>query len=388
MSAGKVRLRLRLSLSPVLCLFLFGGLVSIGLAAGIPAGNLPAGFPAPRVPAGNPMSPAKVALGRRLFYDPRLSGNATQSCSSCHQQARAFTDGRAQAIGSTGQIHPRSAMSLANVAFSATLTWTDPSVRSLERQAAVPMRNRHPVEMGLTGHEREVLARIQRVPLYRELFREAFPGSRSPITFEHIQKAIASFERTILSGDSAYDRFVWSDDRSTMSDSSRRGMALFFSERLLCSRCHSGFTFSGPAVWQGGPRAAPGFADNGLAMHAAGRSLTRETPRKTESGLSRVPTLRNIAMTGPYMHDGRFASLGDVIDHYARGGVSRSTRSPLVAGFSLTQQEKQDLVAFLESLTDADFLADPRLSDPWQADDPSCPPGLPRTKAPKIRTKG
>src|SRR5450432_3103255 len=361
MSAGKVRLRLRLSLSPVLCLFLFGGLVSIGLASGIPAGNLPAGFPAPRVPAGNPMSPAKVALGRRLFYDPRLSGNATQSCSSCHQQARAFT---------------------------ATLTWTDPSVRSLERQAAVPMRNRHPVEMGLTGHEREVLARIQHVPLYGELFREAFPGSRSPITFEHIQKAIASFERTILSGDSAYDRFVWSDDRSTMSDSSRRGMALFFSERLLCSRCHSGFTFSGPAVWQEGPRAAPGFADNGLAMHAAGRSLTRETPRKTESGLSRVPTLRNIAMTGPYMHDGRFASLGDVIDHYARGGVSRSTRSPLVAGFSLTQQEKQDLVAFLESLTDADFLADPRLSDPWQADDPSCPPGLPRTKAPKIRTKG
>lgn len=336
------------------------------------------------------MSPAKVALGRRLFYDPRLSGNGTQSCSSCHQQARAFTDGRARALGSTGQIHPRSAMSLANVAFFATLTWTDPSVRSLERQAAVPMRNRHPVEMGLTGHEQEVLRRIRSVPLYGDLFREAFPGSRSPITFEHIQKAIASFERTIFSGDSAYDRFVWSDDRGAMSDSSRRGMALFFSDRLLCSRCHSGFTFSGPVVWAGAgsPRASPGFADNGLPVHAASRSLSGETPRRPEPELSRVPTLRNIAVTGPYMHDGRFASLGDVIDHYARGGVARSTRSPLVAGFSLTQQEKQDLVAFLESLTDADFLKDPRLSDPWKVDDPSFPPRTTRTSGPKIRTKG
>jgi cytochrome c peroxidase len=332
--------------------------------------NLPPGFPVPRVPADNRMSAEKVALGRRLFYDPRLSGNGTQSCSSCHQPERAFTDGRAHAMGSTGESHPRSAMSLANVAFSASLTWADPGKRSLESQAVVPMTNEHPVEMGMKGHEKEVLERLRAEPVYRDLFPGAFPGESDPFTLVNVRKSIACFERTILSGDSPYDRFVWADDRSAMSAAAWRGMKLFFSDRLHCSRCHAGFTFSGPDVWQGSPKAAPAFFDNGLdgKSGAADPGLFTVSRRRADRGRFRAPTLRNIAATGPYMHDGRFATLDAVIDHYAGGGKPGGNRSRLVTGFAITAEEKCDLIAFLESLTDESFLKDPRLSDPWPRD--------------------
>ena len=312
------------------------------------------------------MSEEKRELGRRLFYDTRLSGNATQSCASCHQPARAFSDGRARALGSTGQIHPRSAMSLANVAYSASLTWADPARRSLEGQASVPMENEHPVEMGMKGREGEVLARLRAEPIYRELFRRAFPGERAPISLSNARKAIACFERTILSGDSAYDRYVWKDDRSGMSESSLRGMALFFSDRMRCSRCHSGFTFAGPSVWRGGGAARPAFASNGLAIERSDRGLAKATGRSRDSGKFRVPTLRNVALTGPYMHDGRFATLEEVIDHYARGS-DPSNRSALVPGFAATDEERKDLIAFLQSLTDMESLSREDLSDPWIA---------------------
>jgi len=329
--------------------------------------SLPPGFPAPRVPKDNPMSAEKVALGRRLFYDPRLSGNGTQSCSSCHQPARAFTDGRAHALGSTGQVHPRSAMSLANVAYSASLTWADPGKRRLERQAVVPMTNEHPVEMGLTGHEEEVLARLRSEPLYPDLFARSFPAEPDPITLPNVRKAIASFERTILSGNSPYDRFVWKDDTAALSDSARRGLSLFFSDRLHCSRCHAGFTFSGPVAWQGGPDTRPAFFNNGIDGASGGSDpgLFTVSHRRADRGRFRAPTLRNIAATGPYMHDGRFATLEVVIDHYARGGIPGPARSALLTGFTLTGEERCDLVEFLRSLTDEEFLEDPRLSDPW-----------------------
>ena len=312
------------------------------------------------------MSAEKVALGRRLFFDPRLSGNGTQSCASCHQPARAFTDGRAHAVGATGQSHARGAMSLANVAFSSTLTWADPKVRTLEAQARVPMRNRHPVEMGAAGREREILARLRAESVYTDLFPRAFPGERDPVTLANVRKAIASFERTLLSGDSPYDRLVWRDDRAALSDSARRGMTLFFSERLACSRCHSGFTLSGPAVWSGGPDAKPDFPRNGLGAGAGGDpGLFRVSRRPGDRGRFRAPTLRNVAVTGPYMHDGRFATLSEVVDHYARPGAGARPESRLPRAPSLRDEEKRDLVAFLESLTDEGFLVNPAFSNPW-----------------------
>ena len=314
------------------------------------------------------MSEEKRELGRRLFYDVRLSGNATQSCASCHQPARAFTDGLAHALGSTGASHPRSAMTLANVAFSASLTWADPGLRTLESQARVPMENEHPVEMGLKGHEAEVLSRLRSEPLYPDMFRRAFPHDPSPVSLSNVRKAIACFERTILSGDSPYDRYVWKDDRGGMSDAALRGMALFFSDRTHCAKCHAGFTFSGPSVWRGSassPRASkPAFASNGLAIDAKDPGLAKATRLSKDRGRFRVPTLRNVALTAPYMHDGRFATLQEVVDHYARGS-DPTNPSKLVRGFAATEEEKSDLVAFLESLTDRESLARPELADPW-----------------------
>ncbi|HSB63361.1 MAG TPA: cytochrome c peroxidase [Thermoanaerobaculia bacterium] len=300
------------------------------------------------MPPDNPMTEEKVALGRRLFYDVRLSGNGTQACASCHQQRHAFTDRRARAVGSTGESHPRSAMSLANAAYAQSLTWIDAGQRSLEDQMLVPLLGQTPREMNLGGHEQAIAARLGVDPLYSKLFSDAFPGERQPVNLGNIRKAIACFERTIISGDSPYDRLVWKDERAALSDSARRGMSLFFSERLSCSKCHAGFTFSGPAGWEGGPKPEPTFHDNGLG------------------GRFRAPTLRNVAVTAPYMHDGRFATLEEVLDHYAKRGTASPGRSPLVRGFSITEAEKRDLVEFLKSLTDEGLLRNPDLSDPFR----------------------
>ena len=208
-------------------LFLFALVVLIGSvtsAALLPpesesfAWNLPKGFPAPRVPASNPMTSAKVELGRHLFYDTRLSGNGQQSCGTCHEQARAFTDGRERAVGSTGEVHPRNAMSLANVAYAAALTWGNPTVTRLEDQALVPMFGDHPVELGLTRPGTDMLERLRREPRYGPLFAAAFSGLADPFTLENVTKAIASFERTILSGDSSYDRYKNGDDPGAITE--------------------------------------------------------------------------------------------------------------------------------------------------------------------------
>lgn len=238
-------------------------------------------------------------------------------------------------------------MSLANAAWNASLTWLDAGHRTLEEQMRVPLLGEKPLEMGLRGHEGNALARLRADPVYPPLFTAAFPADPEPVSLPNVVKAIASFVRTIVSGDSPYDRLVWKDDRGALSDSARRGMTLFFSGRLACSKCHAGFTFSGPATWEGGPGSPPAFHDNGLG------------------GKFRAPTLRNVAVTAPYMHDGRFATMEEVVDHYAKGGTASPERSPLVRGFAISGSEKRDLVEFLKSLTDEAFLHDPAFSDPW-----------------------
>jgi cytochrome c peroxidase len=239
-------------------------------------------------------------------------------------------------------------MSLANAAYAATFTWIEASPRSLEDQMLVPLLGEKPREMDLGGHEKEIPARLGTDPLYSKLFSEAFPGEREPVNLRNVRRAIASFERTLLSGDTPYDRLVWKDDRQALSPAARRGMALFFSERLACSKCHAGFTFSGPAAWEGHAATGAALEDNGLG------------------GPFHTPTLRNVAVTAPYMHDGRFATLDAVIDHYASGGQPSPTRSNLIRGFAISRDEKADLVSFLESLTDVAFLENPLFADPWK----------------------
>ena len=344
---------------------------------------LPKGFPTPIVPADNPMSDAKVALGRRLFYDTRLSGNQAFSCASCHKQENAFADARNLPFGSTGQPHPRNSMSLPNVAYQVMLGWANPDARRLEAQALIPMLGEMPVELGLHGREAELLQRLRDVSLYRDLFGATFPGDREPVSLDNVTRALAAFERTFLSGDAPYDRFK-AGAAGAVSAAAKRGEALFRSDRLACSQCHSGPLFTNAARWVGSTSGDPEFLNNGLYnLDGAGgypppnTGLFAFTAKAADMGRFKVPSLRNIDVTYPYMHDGTLATLEDVIDHYAAGGRTLATglnrgdgsrspyKSPLVAGFMISAGEKADLVAFLRSLTDSTFLTSPALSNPW-----------------------
>jgi cytochrome c peroxidase len=346
--------------------------------------DLPAEFPVPRVPDDNPMNADKVELGRFLFYDTKLSNNETQSCGTCHLQERAFTDGLANAVGSTGETHPRSSMSLTNVAYQATLTWANPVVRRLEDQALLPIFGESPiVELGMAGKEDVLLQRLRDDARYPAMFAAAFPGEPDPITVANVAKAIAAFERTLVSTRSPYDRYV-AGDASAMSASAVRGMELFFSETVECFHCHGGFNFSASVDHAGVVFDEAAFFNTGLynidgrgAYPPDNTGVEAVSGDPDDMGHFKPPTLRNIAVTAPYMHDGSIATLDEVIDHYARGGrnvtegpwVGDGSENPykniFVKGFTLTAEQRADLLAFLESLTDDAFLTDPRLSDPF-----------------------
>jgi cytochrome c peroxidase len=337
--------------------------------------NLPKGFPRPAVPAGNPMTAAKVELGRYLFYDKRMSVNGKESCGSCHRQELAFTDGRARAEGTTGQIHPRSSMSLVNVGYVARLTWANLTLDSLEEQALIPMLGEDPVELGLKGHEQEFLTILRNDSTYQRLFPEAFPESADIYTLENVTKAIAAFERSIVSMRSPYDRYRWNGESTAISDSAKRGELLFSSsERGGCFQCHGGWNFSNirfegieDRSQEGDPRS--GFFNTGVTRYEPpNRGLYERTQRPEDVGKFRAPTLRNIAMTAPYMHDGSLATLEEVLDHYAAGGrMDHPNKSRILRPFLLTDNEKRDLIEFLKSLTDQELLHDSRWSDPWPA---------------------
>jgi cytochrome c peroxidase len=329
--------------------------------------RLPPGFPRPAVPADNPMSLAKVELGRRLFFDAGLSATGTYSCASCHRPELAFSDGRARAQGSTGEFTRHSAMSLTNVAYNPAFTWADPYLGSLEKQMRQPLFNQHPVEMGLQRGGDMAVRNISRESGYAEQFVAAFPSEAAPLNMDNIIKAIATFERTLISGRSAFDRYVFDDDRTAMSDSARRGMALFFSARVGCAQCHFGINFSGPLIVEGHERDRALFANTGLydvdgrgGYPSQDRGVMEITHRAEDMGKFRVPTLRNVAVTAPYMHDGSLSSLQDVLDHYMRGGHKNRLQDSRIRPFALTAAERDDLVAFLDSLTDPDFIENPR----------------------------
>ncbi|WP_246172014.1 methanobactin export MATE transporter MbnM [Nitrospirillum amazonense] len=345
--------------------------------------DLPPGVPAPLVPADNPMTSDKVELGRRLFHDTALSITGTVSCATCHRQDLAFTDGLPQAVGATGQSHPRGSMSLVNVAYASVLTWGNPLMTNLEAQLLVPMFGDHPVEMGMAGHEGAILARLRTDKTYTLLFAAAFPGP-DPVTLHHLAQAIAAFERSIVSFRSPYDRYRYGHDASAISDAAKRGEALFFGERLECHHCHGGLTFADDERTATTALAEVQFHNTGLynlggsGAYPVGNTGVHEITDKAEDmGAFKAPTLRNIALTAPYMHDGSIHTLSEVLDHYAAGGrtlkdgphagvgADNPHKDPLIQGFTLTEPEKADIIAFLESLTDQALLTDPRFKDPF-----------------------
>jgi cytochrome c peroxidase len=347
--------------------------------------SLPAGFPAPPVPADNPMLPIKVELGRYLFYDLRLSANGKGSCSTCHMQQFGFTDQRPLAVGVTGQSHPRRVMPLANVAWFAVFNWANPTVTQLEDQSLTPLFNDHPIELGLLQQNDRFISVIAADPTYRRLFPNAFPGDPGPYTFVHVRKALAAFERTLISGNSPYDHYRYRHEESAITESAKRGEDLFFHAPLSCSRCHGGFTLGGETIYEttdGGHGIE--FQNNGLyniagkfSFPADNLGLYEFTHDPSDVGKFRPPSLRNVAVRAPYMHDGSLPTLDDVLDHYIHGGrivlhgpdagdgSKNPNKSGFVSGFTLSFQQRNDLKAFLQSLTDEDFLHNPQFSNPW-----------------------
>lgn len=357
--------------------------------------QLPEGIPLPDVPEDNPMTVEKVELGRFLFYDPRLSANQTQSCGSCHQQERAFTDGLARAVGSTGQMHPRGAMSVANAAFQATLTWANKAVVLLEKQALVPMFGEDPIELGLTTEE-QLLERLRADEVYLDMFAAAYPGQSEPITLGNVTKAISAFQRSITSFNSRYDKFLAGE--LELTESELIGASLFFGgtseagvvDAIQCFHCHGGFLFSQSTDNAQFEFTLGAFFNNGLynlndngGYPPTNPGLAAETGLVSDNGKFKPPTLRNIALTAPYMHDGSISTLEQVIDHYIRGGRliedgpnagdgrDNPNKDGLVSGFVLTERERKGLLDFLRALTDESLCTNPAHSDPFADAPPS-----------------
>jgi len=332
--------------------------------------KLPPGFPVPLVPENNPMSVAKVVLGKRLFFSTQLSANEQYSCASCHRPELAFTDGRQTALGSTGESHTRNTPSLINTAYNATLGWANNVLVNLETQHLVPLFNSDPVEMGLNSDNlNTVLRRINSSKQMSSLVARAFPELKvDHLSIELVNKALASYIRTLIIANSPYDRYLYYDDRSVMSAQAIEGMRLFFSNRLKCSECHASFNFSGPVVSENVKHTPSVFHNTGLynldgrgAYPDAGLFLITKNP--ADMGAFRAPSLRNVTLTAPYMHDGTIGSLELVIDFYAHGGRA-IVSGPLagdgrdnpfkrseIAGFTLTPVQKKQLIAFLKTLS-------------------------------------
>lgn len=341
----------------------------------------------PVVPADNPMTRAKVELGRHLFYDRRLSGNGEQSCADCHEQAHAFAAPDATVPGSTGQAGVRNPMALVNVAWNATLTWANPALVTLEQQIPVPLFGQFPVELGILDQDK-VMESLLGDERYPALFDLAFPDlssgeSVTEPTLHEVNLALASFVRALVSFDSRYDRYQLGE-REAMSEAELRGMGLFFSERFECHHCHSSFNLTNSVVHVQTTFTERPFHNTGL-YNVAGtgdyppdnQGLYAHTSNPFDMGKFRPPTLRNIEMTAPYSHDGTVATLEDVVENYTRGGrliedgpyTGDGRDNPYKSGFVheliAEDVDKEDLLAFLRSLTDESFLTDERFSDPW-----------------------
>jgi cytochrome c peroxidase len=344
--------------------------------------SLPSFLPPPHVPADNPMSETRFQLGRKLFYDTRLSGNGRESCASCHLPKLAFTDGRKVAVGATGETTPRNAPSIANVAWRATLTWANPALVTLEQQMLGPLFGEAPIEMGVNDdNKREILSRFEADADYRRQFVQAFAGEAKPINIGNIIKAIAVFERGVVSASSKYDLYL--EGKATLSPEETRGKDLFFGEKAECHHCHGSVNFDDQFYHAKTREVETPFHNTGLynvngegGYPEPNRGLFETNEKPDQMGKFRAPSLRNVAVTEPYMHDGSVATLEEVIDIYAASGRNITSgplagdgrlnphKSELIVPIDLSTRERADLVAFLKTLTDETFLNSPRFGPP------------------------
>jgi cytochrome c peroxidase len=295
------------------------------------------------VPEENPITPAKIALGRRLFHDRRLSRDGSRSCASCHDPRRAFTDGRTLAVGPAGAVGRRNVPTIVNRAWGRSFFW-DGRASTLEQQALLPILN--PIELGALPDDVVTLSRSR---AYRDDFQKAFGAD--PV-LDDVARALATYVRTIVAGDSPYDRFA-AGDESALGRSARRGLGLF-TGRAGCAACHSGPTFTDEQFHNTGVAWRPSTGSGqvpstGSEPSDIGRAAV--SGRDDDRGAFKTPTLREVARTAPYMHDGSLATLDEVIDYYDRGGQRNPGLDSMLRPLGLTLQDKRDLGAFLGSLT-------------------------------------
>lgn len=291
--------------------------------------KVPAGLPAIPYPKENPATEAKIKLGKQLYFDKRLSSDNTISCASCHDPEKGWSNGDAVATGVDGQKGGRSAPTIINSAYTKLHFW-DGRAGSLEEQAVGPIQN--PIEMNMKMDA--ALDRLNKIPGYKEQFQAVFG---TDATEEAVGKAIAAYERTILSGDAPYDRFK-AGQKDALSESAQRGMKLFFG-KAVCSSCHTGGSFTDQA-----------FHNIGVGMDKPNPDKGRQAISGLEgdTGSFKTPTLREIARTAPYMHDGSLKTLEDVVEHYNKGGIDNPYLDEEIFPLKLTDQEKKDLVTFMK----------------------------------------
>lgn len=285
------------------------------------------------IPADNPLTIQKVELGRTLFFDKRLSADNTIACASCHLAQFGFTDGQPVSTGIKGQKGGRSAPASFNRVFSSAQFW-DGRAATLEDQSIGPFTN--PIEHGFTNYD-VMIAKMKKISGYNTLFLQVFGED---ITIGNVGKAIASFQRTVLSGNSPADRFDQGGEAGAISAPAQRGL-LLFRDKARCTKCHSGFNFTDEKFHNLGI----GWDDNKVDL---GRYMVTKNPE--EIGAFKTPTLREISRSAPYMHDGRFKTLDEVVNFYNQGGVKNPHQDPLILPLELTKEEKQDLVQFLRTL--------------------------------------
>lgn len=285
------------------------------------------------VPADNPLTKEKIELGRAIFFDKRMSKDNTIACASCHMAKKGFADGMPVSTGIKGQKGGRSAPVSFNRVYSKAQFW-DGRAATLEDQSIGPFAN--PIEHGFANHD-EMVAKMKKMPGYRKLFQEVFGGE---ITIQDVGRAVASFQRTVLSGNSAVDKYDIGGDQNALSDAAKRGLELFRG-KARCTRCHSGFNFTDEKFHNLGI----GWDDNKVDL---GRYM--ETKNPEDIGAFKTPTLREISRTAPYMHDGRFKTLEEVVKFYNQGGVKNPHQDNTIIPLEMTEDEQQDLVAMLKSL--------------------------------------
>jgi cytochrome c peroxidase len=300
--------------------------------------QLPDHFPEIPVPADNPLSVDAVELGRLLFHDTRLSRDGLVSCATCHLQHLAFSDGQALSTGIEGRTGLRNAPSLANVAYAPRL-FADGGVPSLELQVLAPIADVNEMDHNILLAAEE----LDQDPVLHQLAMSAFQQGLTPYT---ITRALASFERTLVSTDSKYDQYL--SGTMSLSEDEMEGMALFMSDELKCASCHSGALFSNFD-----------YVNIGLYSEYTDAGRERITLNQEDLGKFKTPSLRNVALTAPYMHDGSMESLEEVIDFFASGGENHINKDPRIAGFQLSDEDKNKLIAFLHALSDETLLQNP-----------------------------